>query len=416
MQTQTSSKRVSRDWGGSAGPSLQTPTSAGTTTNGNGSPIVYSGLDSTTPVDQSPSRRGSVVGHQPWSPQVQLDQNKTGSSFTSIKSSQFPSRGVTSNQESVGKNDRDSGLRTPITDGKTTPLTPTQVTARPLPYVPTVTSHYHKASLPNMPSSQADQFTSANNHMSNGISSPSRSYQNLFDAKPSSRRNSVAEAEDDMAQFASNFPSLDDFEHKPDFAIPALSITNGTDRPRLPRQKSASGKAIDRPDTIAESTEDDVEGRKLPSLPSPPRGLPGSSESKGLGVPDIPQRPSSLPMPDIESIHIGGTPSAMPAYKPAGGPPPLAPKPQFKPAVPLPKSSPSQPAVTQASKPTLPITNAIMAGTLADYLSNPALRLLLVDIRPSSEHRLGWIGKDTYGDGGAPDCVWVDPTILQRKG
>ena len=425
MQVQTH-KRVSRDAGGSASPSLQTPISAGSNTtgitNGSRSPITSSGLGSTTPNDQSNSRRGSIAKSQ-YSPQIQLDQNKTGSSFTSIKSIQFPSRLAPHSQESGGQDVEESGSRTPNT-GADPPAGSPQNASRALPSVPVVTSHHHKASLPNMPSYQAGQISSLNNHLSNGTTTPNRSFQNISDASLPSRHNSVAEQEDDMAHFASSFPSLDEFEHKPDFAMPPLSSVTPGDRPWLPRQRSGNAKGGERPDTIAEAKEDEADGFKMPRLPSPPRGKPGITELNGkptdisLGVPDLPQRPSSLPMPDLEVASPMVTSPGLPVTKSnASGPPPLAPKPQYKPAMPLPSASKPASTSVPAVKPSLPFTNAIMPGTLADYLENPMLKILLVDVRPSSEHKLGWIGADMQSNpGGAPGCVWVDPTILQRKG
>jgi hypothetical protein len=428
MQVQTH-KRVSRDAGGSASPSLQTPISAGLSasstgglTNGSRSPVTSSGLGSTTPIDQSNSRRGSIATSQ-YSPHVQLDQNKTGSSFTSIKSLQYPSRLAPNSQESVGQDAEESGARTPNTTVDP-PVSSPHDTSRALPTVPVVTSHHHKASLPNMPSYQPGQISSLNNHLSNGTTTPNRSFQNITDASVSSRHNSVAEQEDDMAHFASSFPSLDEFEHKPDFAMPPLSSVTPSERPWLPRQRSGNAKLVERPDTIAETKEDEADGLKMPRLPSPPRGKPGIAELNGkptdisLGVPDLPQRPSSLPMPDLEvASPIATSPGFLVNKSNASGPPPLAPKPQYKPAMPLPSAPKPASTSSPAVKPSLPFTNAIMPGTLVDYLENPTLKILLVDVRPSSEHKLGWIGADMQSNsGGSPGCVWVDPTILQRKG
>lgn len=430
MQVQTSHKRVSRDLGGSAS-SLVTPNSAGFSASspmsGTRSPVMSSmgsGRGSNTPTEQPGSRRGSIAASQPYSPQTQLDQNKTGSSFTSIKSTHLPSRLHPTSQDVSQQVDQDSGARSPANEEKANHAVSPHSAARPLPNVPTVSSHYHKASLPNLPSSQPTSTTySQYSHYTNGNSSmnpsptitpaitPARSRQNTL--------SSIApEADDQMAHFSSQFPSLDDFEHKPDFAMPALSSANGAERPWLPRQKSGTGRSVDRPDTITESREDESDGFKIPRLPSPPRNKPGLSDGaghnhvNGLGLPDLPQRPSSLPMPDTETLNGGQTSPGLPAPRPSAlGPPPLAPKPQFM------AGTPSSPVEKPRVKPTLPFTNSIMPKTLADYLENPALKVLMIDTRSYNEHKSGWIGQDLQlGDGRMVDSVWVDPTILQRQG
>lgn len=424
MQVQTSHKRVSRDLGGSASPGM-TPSSAGLSTGstmgGSRSPAMSSGKGSNTPVEQPGSRRGSVAGIQPYSPQPQLDQNKTGSSFTSIKSMHLPSRlQPTPNESQQQMHDNDSSRRSPAADEKAGNAVSPRSAPRALPSVPTVSSHHHKASLPNLPSSQPTPSYVTYGHLSNGTASanpsqtvtPVRSRQNTVSS-------AVPEEEDHMAHFSSQFPSLDEFEHKPDFAMPALSSVNGGERPWLPRQKSGNGRTVDRPDTITESREDESDGFRMPRLPSPPRNKPGLSDTvglngmNGLGPPDIPQRPSSLPMPDTEMLNGGQTSPGLPALKPANamGPPPLAPKPQFKTNASVPTSE--KPAV----KPSLPFTNSIMPRTLSDYLDNPALKVLLIDTRSFNEHQSGWIGQDMQlPDGRSVDSVWVDPTILQRQG
>ena len=421
MQVQTTHKRVSRDLGGSAS-STTTPTnaglSAGSSMSGNRSPVVGSSKGSTTPVDQPNSRRGSAASIQAYSPQTQLDQNKTGSSFTSIKSSHMPSRLHPAPLDTQASNDQDSAGRNPATDDKANLAVSPLSAVRPLPSVPTVSSHHHKASLPNLPSSQPASTTYGQYTNGNSSSNPSPA---ITPAR--SRQNTISsiepEQDDQMAHFSSHFPSLDEFEDKPDFAMPTLSSVNGGDRPRMPRQKSGNGRTIDRPDTIAESREDDHDGFRIPRLPSPPRNKPGVPDTaghnaiSGLGLPDIPQRPSSLPMPDTDLLNGGQTSPGLSIPKPSGssGPPPLAPKPQFM--------STAQPKTIENSrtKPTLPFTNSIMPKTLADYLDNPALKVLLIDTRSYNEHKAGWIGQDLHlQDGRAVDSVWVDPTILQRQG
>jgi hypothetical protein len=422
MQVQTSHKRVSRDLGGSASSGV-TPNSAGLSAvsamSGNRSPIMGSGKGSNTPVEQSGSRRGSVAGSQPYSPQTQLDQNKTGSSFTSIKSTHLPSRLHSTPHEPLQQAfDQDLPGRSPASDEKAGYAVSPRSAARALPSVPTVSSHHHKASLPNLPLSQPTSSFATYGHLSNGNSSanpsptitPARSRQNTISS-------AVPEQDDQMAHFSSQFPSLDEFEHKPDFAMPLLSSVNGGERPWLPRQKSGNGRAVDRPDTITESGEDESDGFKIPRLPSPPRNKPGPPDIagpnglNGLGPPDVPQRPSSLPIPDTESLNGGETSPGLPALKPSAalGPPPLAPKPQFRSNGPV--FSSDKPAI----KPALPFTNSIMPRTLADYLDNAALKVLLIDTRSYNEHKSGWIGQDLQlPDGRTVDSVWVDPTILQR--
>jgi hypothetical protein len=421
MQVQTNAKRGSQDATGSG---LQTPNTASSgytaTSNGSRTPTTGGTFSNGSGGLQEPtgSRRGSVVALQsPQTPSTQLDANKTGSSFTSIKSIGLSSRLNGGFSESSRQDDR---AMTPQASGSgsRTPTAPSpQIAPRPLPTVPTVSSHHHKASLPNMPAFSSGY--NSNNSKPSGMPyddvsalSGSNAYRQAPGSAGPSRKNSVSEQDDDMAHFSSQFPSLADFEHKPDFAMPTYNppSLNG-DRPGFSRQKSGPS----RPDTITEGQEDETD---LPKLPSPPKGFPTvdnslrtngsngiSAGSSSLSIPDMPPRPSSLPMPDMNDLALKGDVSGASSPIMKAGPPPVAPKP-------LPK--PASLSATAQVKPNLPFTNAIMPSTLKQYLSNPTLKLLLIDTRSYEEHKSGWIQQGELENGSS--CVWVDPTILRRQG
>lgn len=171
--------------------------------------------------------------------------------------------------------------------------------------------------------------------------------------------------DDEVAAFSSHFPSLTEFEGNPDFA---------------------------------------TSSQLLPSLPSVPRSVPGRiGDTAGPGpsppsrndflAAGVPDRPSSLPPPTVPS-----SPNI-----PITSPPPTASSPVISAPRPLPK-------------PSLPFTNSITADKLKEYLSNPALNLLIIDTRDQRDFDRDHIGRDEEFGGRKSNVIWIDPTILTRHG
>jgi hypothetical protein len=258
-----------------------------------------------------------------------------------------------------------------------------------------------------------------------------------------------------MAHFSTVFPSLTEFEGKPEFVQPPPPHAQDGVRPLRKGSLGQDGLGIPREDSgmtsMFPSAPNTVPGERrrdslgvppsstLPVIElsdSPPRssdvtpafnGKPSSPHEllSGLSVADPVQRPSSLPMPDSAS-----TPLRDKSYFPS---PPLpsdlrSPPPQLLPSEmplsvgsrtkpPLPPIPKAKPKALSTQKPTLPFTNSILAEVLFGYLQEPLLNLLVIDTRPLEEHQQGFIGKDMdLGDGRRVNAIWVDPTILSRPG
>jgi hypothetical protein len=114
-------------------------------------------------------------------------------------------------------------------------------------------------------------------------------------------------------------------------------------------------------------------------FPSPPL------DAQTAGAGGLSTSPSSRDIPSL--TESSGTPN--------GTPPPVAKKPLF------------------------PYTNAIQPRRLKEYLINPAVKVLLLDVRDRSEYDRGHVGKElSKGLSGDEsfDVVWIDPTLLSRPG
>ncbi len=297
---------------------------------------------------------------------------------------------------------------------------------RPLPSVP---SHHHKSSLPNLPTSTSQSGYNSNSAASSNGNNRSRhgTLSNGSNVPPPIQ-------EDELAHFSSAFPSLTEFEDNPDFAGSGMSSVDRkpVDLPP-PRAGFGGSRHLGGGGPPPRSPLGEDDGFSFPTMPSPPRHKPGQLSSNvpskldmpepkpssavkpalpsprfgfasgsGLSVADIPPRPSSLPLADTENV----------------------PDPSYFPSPPLPSQTASKQTLTATApppkpktKPSLPFGNSITAAKLFDYLSNTSLWILIVDTRSREEYERDWVGKGIdMGEGRSPRVIWVDPTVLKRAG
>lgn len=64
-------------------------------------------------------------------------------------------------------------------------------------------------------------------------------------------------------------------------------------------------------------------------------------------------------------------------------------------------------------KPDFPLTNSIVPNALREYLLNPAVDVLLLDVRPEEEFLKGFVGAE-YHERRHINIVWLDPQVLMR--
>ncbi|WVF68021.1 hypothetical protein IAT40_002783 [Kwoniella sp. CBS 6097] len=81
---------------------------------------------------------------------------------------------------------------------------------------------------------------------------------------------------------------------------------------------------------------------------------------------------------------------------------------------PLPPTPQSQPQ-PQAQKPKFPFTNSIEPDGLRSYILNPAVEVLILDVRSQEEFQRGYVGRE-YEARAKVDIVWIDPLVLLRDG
>lgn len=476
MQVGVSTKRTSRDMGHSQ---PVTPASANTfssqyvTANnqtpfssGNGSaPFMTNGTTEsrrgsvaslTLQPGQGPaSRRGSIasqngaVGTQttggsnpPPTPKLDsgshLDSNKTGSSINSIRS--FDRFQQQQQQPSSSNSSQSYGAASPQSASGTRAL-------------PTLPNHGFRSPLPGTSFTSGSNSPSASNPSSTTTRPFRQNSNSAAGGYGASGKPEVIQEDEEMAHFSTVFPSLTEFEGKPEFVQPPSHMQDGRttrkgslgqDGTDIPRENAGMTSMFpSAPSTVpGERRRDSLPVPPASTMPiielndSPPRSsditpVPDGKSSSphgllsALSVAEPVQRPSSLPMPDSAS-----TPLQEKSYFPSpplpsdlrSSPPQLLPSEmplsvgsRTKP--PLPPIPKAKPKALSTQKPTLPFTNSILAEVLYGYLQEPLLNLLVIDTRPLEEHKQGFIGKDMdLGEGRRVNAIWVDPTILSRPG
>ncbi|KAK4683648.1 ubiquitin carboxyl-terminal hydrolase 8, partial [Tremellales sp. Uapishka_1] len=248
------------------------------------------------------------------------------------------------------------------------------------------------------------------------------------------------EPTDDLAQFQNAFPSLSEFgkqfeSDQPTRSYPFDGLPDGTKSPAFPHVPTFSLPSVPtaRPG--------------LASPPTRPNGL-----SNGHGEKDRPprapsppiqeinydiRRPASTPMlSDVDKLSIspvGDTPSSALDERFAALQPRLSrsqPMPKDGPELndsaviptltfPVPRlaAPPAAPKPAHAGdKPKFPITNSIEPDTLRSYFINPAVDILLLDVREESAFQRGYVGQEYEARGAKVKVVWMDPTVIMREG
>ena len=118
-----------------------------------------------------------------------------------------------------------------------------------------------------------------------------------------------------------------------------------------------------------------------------------------------------LPPPMPPSLRTsaqpnGDEPPLRAEPSPSNGPPPAAPT----------EPSRSVPPPVQFEKPKFPLSNSIEPDTIRTYLLNPAVDVLVLDVRPEEECQSGHVGQEYEERGAKVTVVWIDPTVLLRDG
>lgn len=135
--------------------------------------------------------------------------------------------------------------------------------------------------------------------------------------------------------------------------------------------------------------------------PTPP--LPPQSLRTGKMPPTIRPKPAALhhdtapPAPNgsVSFPHPQPTPgpsSSASASRPPAGPPPGS----------------------AAEKPQFPFANSVEPEVLRGYILNPAVKMLLIDVRTEEEFQKGYVGMEYEPRGAKVSKVWIDPTVLLR--
>lgn len=145
---------------------------------------------------------------------------------------------------------------------------------------------------------------------------------------------------------------------------------------------------------------------RLPPVP-PPHGAmsPTVGVSSPLSAPGHADLPVSSPTTDaLPSVPTLSFPK----------PSPSAPPQRLADTSAQPSSHPPQEGAEKLKKPDFPFTNSIEPPTLREYLLNPAVDVLLLDVRPEEEFAKGFVGAE-YHQRRHVNIVWLDPHVLMRS-
>jgi ubiquitin carboxyl-terminal hydrolase 8 len=80
-----------------------------------------------------------------------------------------------------------------------------------------------------------------------------------------------------------------------------------------------------------------------------------------------------------------------------------------------PVSASGKPMPQLPPKPKFPYTNAIQPETVREYVLNPSVKMLLLDVRTEEEYKKGYVGKEYEPKGYSVAAMWLDPTVLTRS-
>ncbi|WRT70548.1 uncharacterized protein IL334_007546 [Kwoniella shivajii] len=67
-------------------------------------------------------------------------------------------------------------------------------------------------------------------------------------------------------------------------------------------------------------------------------------------------------------------------------------------------------------KPKFPFSNSVTPDELRSYFLNPAVEMLLLDVRSEEEFQRGYVGREYEPRGAKVNIAWMDPTVLMREG
>jgi ubiquitin carboxyl-terminal hydrolase 8 len=240
-----------------------------------------------------------------------------------------------------------------------------------------------------------------------------------------------------ISAFERAFPSLSDFGKQFDSEDESKEISG------LPNAK---------PKLEEVEEEETITFPQIPSfpvLPSVPTGRPGlASPSSGFSRPSDSKAPDFDPAakthspPDPDPEREVARPSSQPNLSVLDGtidgpdaddvpqplksldPSPLSPPPSSSSNGhrPLPSLSFPTPQPARApepsrklSKPKFPYSNSVTSDQLRTYFHNPAVELILIDVRPEEEYQRGQVGQEYEGRGAKFTVVYMDPTVLMRN-
>ena len=225
--------------------------------------------------------------------------------------------------------------------------------------------------------------------------------------------------DDNLARPEISLPEVDglpDLPSAPTTRLPAPSARHGLPpppaRPGDLRMSEEPGLGPPSPDMGA--------GIKRPASTPNAATLPGTYVPGSSPELRDPTLATIYPRPPLPAIP-GRSPNGQTSDRSSHGGPSRSPPPVFPVAQPLlpPPSSTTKEATTTkalATKPNFPLANSVDCDTLRSYILNPAVDLLMLDVRSEEEFERGHVGQEYEARGAKVRVVWLDPTVIMRDG
>nr|XP_018259897.1 uncharacterized protein I303_07969 [Kwoniella dejecticola CBS 10117]OBR82055.1 hypothetical protein I303_07969 [Kwoniella dejecticola CBS 10117] len=289
-----------------------------------------------------------------------------------------------------------------------------------------------KPPLPPIPSTLTNRNLAAQKQADNEADTSSGTLKDFEKAFPSLSDFGKQFQDDDDDLFTQHNPTIEENgEHSPEIQLPDVpSFPNLPSAPsdRPGRSASPLPPPPRRPDRIntlnrEHSGNGDHDKALSPPMPDAGAGLkrPARNLPNGVVRDDAPNGVTRDTAPSA-GLKDGISPTlSFPVATPT---PPQA-SPRTRNSLPHPPSLTPQPPPQQANgiphsqefkKPKFPFSNSVTPDELRSYFLNPAVDILLLDVRSEEEYKRGHVGREYEPRGAKVTVVWMDPTVLMRDG
>nr|XP_019051247.1 hypothetical protein I302_01696 [Kwoniella bestiolae CBS 10118]OCF30177.1 hypothetical protein I302_01696 [Kwoniella bestiolae CBS 10118] len=338
----------------------------------------------------------------------------------------------TINAHQTGSSTRSRRSTNPIEGDRPLPSAPSLTNHSPVttthpPQPPTITTSSpaagpSKPPLPAIPSSLTSRNLAAQseNNEADTSSGTLKDFEKAFPSlsdfgKQTSDKSGLPNG---SAKFTHHNPIMEESGESPDINLPDVPSfptlpSAPSNRPGLPLPPPPP-----RPDSINPLEHEDTPSNE--KALSPPMPEAGAGLKRPASTPNVATLPGDVDLLSDEPILENGG-DKHPSRPPAPIPPPsrsgqTQPSPRTRNSLPQPPQTNGIPHSQEFKKPKFPFSNSVTPDELRSYFLNPAVDVLLLDVRSEEDFKRGYVGKEYEPRGAKVNVVWMDPTVLMRDG